>query len=90
MRTIFRVPVIPADQYDAFRRTVGPDLADTYDEWAKRFVETRKQHWQRNETVVEVEVKHDQFIAFCNATGTKPDIKRLLDFAIESSGGQNK
>ena len=52
--TVFHVPVISADQYESFRREIGPDLADTYDAWFKLFAQQRDEMLRTGQTVVEV------------------------------------
>jgi len=84
---VFPVPIIHPAQYDAFRRAIGPDLPDTYDEWLQHTIKHRGERLRQGETLVEVEVDYDQFIAFCAATGTAPNAKTLLDFAIKKSRG---
>jgi hypothetical protein len=85
MTMVFPIPIIPKHQYDAFRRDVGPDLADTYDEWFEFVRKHRSERLRQGETLVDVEVDYDEFTRFCAATGTKPTAKTLLDFAIEKS-----
>ena len=82
---IFHVPILRRDQYEAFRREVGPDLADTYDEWLKLIGDRRTEALRRGETLVEVEVNFDKFIEFCRTRGTSPNLKTLRDFAIEGA-----
>ena len=80
MATVFPVPIIPKHQYAAFRHEVGSDLADTYDEWIKVVQKLRGDELSPGETLVEVPVDRERFMAFCAATGIAPNGKTLLDF----------
>jgi hypothetical protein len=80
-KTIFALPVIRESEYQAFRRAVGTNLADTYDEWRKSFTDDVEEARQQGHTLVEIEVKYDEFMAFCSATRQNPNAKILLDFA---------
>jgi len=86
----FAVPVMSEKQYQSFRREIGPDLADTYDEWLKFLGDKRAEAIRRGESVIEVEVDFDQFIAFCGAQWRSRDLKALLDFAIEKAARKKK
>ena len=82
MTMVFPVPVIRPDQYDSFRRAIGPELGDTFDQWTKLFQERKNEIIRRGETLALVPVDFDEFSRFCGATGTQPNLKTLLDFAI--------
>jgi hypothetical protein len=86
MTAVFPVPIIPRHRYAAFRHDVGSDLADTYDEWLKVVHKIRGDEFGPGETLVEVPVDRERFMAFCAATGIAPNGKTLLDFAITTSG----
>jgi hypothetical protein len=90
MAKVFPVPVIRQNQYDAFRREIGPDLADTYDEWAKRFQESVKDSLMRGDTFVPIEVDFNAFEWFCGVTRKLPTLEALLDFAIEKNAALQK
>jgi hypothetical protein len=87
MAIVFPVPIIPPDQYDAFRQAMGQDLADTYDKWLDVVHQQRGERLRQGETLVEIEVDYNQFMAFCTATGTAPNAKTLLDFVVKKSRG---
>jgi hypothetical protein len=83
------LPVISAREYDAFRRTVGTNLADTYDEWAKLKAEQIAEVVGQGDTFAEVKVKHDEFLQYCRTNGKKPNPRVLLDFAnFKKTGGK--
>lgn len=83
-----RFPMIGARDYPAFRRAVGPDLADTYDEWLKLFADRVNEARRGGDTVAQIEVHFDEFFGFCNATRRPPNLNSLLEFAIEKSLAQ--
>lgn len=84
-RAIFTLPILHREDYDAFRRDVGPDLADTYDEWMEFFAEQRDEAVRRGETVIDVQINHHEFIRFCRASGAHPNLKLMLDFAANKA-----
>ena len=91
MAEFFVLPVISEQEYPAFRRAVGANLADTYDQWAKLFADDLAEARRRGDTIVDVEVKYDEFIGYCRANGKKPDPQILLDFALlKKAAGQSK
>jgi hypothetical protein len=83
-----RFPMIGAQDYPAFRRAVGPDLADTYDEWLKLFADRVNEARRGGDTVAQIEVHFDEFFGFCSATGRATNLNSLLEFAIEKSLAQ--
>jgi hypothetical protein len=85
---IFPFPVIHPEDYESFRREVGPDLANTYDEWLNLHREQIDEARRRGLTIAEIEVKFDEFIGFCRATGTPPDLKTLRDFTVKKTSGE--
>ncbi len=62
MTKIFPVPNIPKHQFDSFRRELGPDLPDTYDEWFEFVRKHRIERLRQGETVLDVEVDYNQFL----------------------------
>jgi hypothetical protein len=84
----FPFPIIPKADYPAFRAAVGPELADTYEEWLKRHANQIDEARRRGENIAEIEVNFDEFTRFCSSTRTTPNLKTLLDFTIEKSAGQ--
>jgi hypothetical protein len=80
--------VIRQEDYDTFRRSVGSDLADTYDEWLNLHREQVDEARRRGDTVAEIEAKFDEFVDFCRATGTAPNMKTLREFTVKKSTGQ--
>jgi trehalose-6-phosphate synthase len=53
-KELFVLPVFNPAQYDAFRREIGANLADTYDEWCKLFADEVSEAMRQGDTVVEV------------------------------------
>jgi hypothetical protein len=87
-KMVYPFPVFTPEQYDAFRQEIGPDLADTYDEWLKLHREQCNEAIRRGETWVEIEVKFDEFVAFCRATGAPTNADTLLKFTVKKSSGE--
>lgn len=83
---VFPFPVISEEDYPAFRRDVGPHLADTYDEWLKIHREQIEESHRNGDTVAEIEVKYDEFMVFCRTTGATPNANTLLDFTVKQVG----
>ncbi len=85
----FPLPIIRPEEHQSFRDTIGPDIADTYNEWLKLHAQEINEHLRRGETIVEIEVEFDEFIRFCRARDTTPNKKALHDLAIEKAARQN-
>jgi len=68
------------NEYDSFKRLIGANLAYTYNEW-KKFINNEVADADRSgDTVVKIEVKYDEFIAYCKANGKDADSQVLLSF----------
>jgi hypothetical protein len=80
-KTLFVLPVVPERDYDAFRRDVGPNLPDTYNEWRKIFLHDLANAVRQGKNIVEVEVHYDEFMAHCATNGLKHNAQALLDLA---------
>ena len=87
MTKVFVLPVIRRQDYDAFRRNIGPNLADSYDEWAKLFANEVAEARRLGKTIVEAEINYEEFIRYCSANAKKPDPMVLLEFAIHRPRG---
>lgn len=74
-------PVIIDDDYEAFRRIMHDELAPTYNEWRKRHADRVKYWSAENKTIIEVQVKPDDFAAYLGAGGYGADMNRLYVFA---------
>jgi len=88
MAKIFVMPVICREDYDAFRRDVGSNLADTYDQWAKLFADEVADARRSGKTVIEVAINYSEFASYCHANGKKPDAQTLLNFAAHRPRGE--
>lgn len=82
---IFLLPFIAQNEYDLFKHAVGPDLADTYDEWLRLHTEEMNERRLRGETVVEIKLRFREFLLFCGATGRTPNLKNLREFTNEEA-----
>jgi hypothetical protein len=87
MTKVFVLPVIRRQDYDAFRRNIGPNLADSYDEWAKLFANEVAEARRLGKTIVEAEINYEEFTRYCNANAKKPDAMVLLEFATHRPRG---
>ena len=85
---VFVLPVIRRQDYDAFRRDVGPNLANSYDEWTRLFAHEVAEARRIGKTVIEAEVNYDDFTRYCHANGKKPDPISLLEFAMHRPLGE--
>jgi hypothetical protein len=84
MPNVFVLPVIRREDHDAFRRDVGPNLTDSYDEWAKLCAGEVADARLQGRNVVLAPINYDEFTRYCHAKGKKPDSQTLLDFAIST------
>ena len=88
MPKIFVLPVIRREDYEAFRRDVGPNLANSYDEWTNIFSGEVAEARRLGKTVVEVPVEYNEFTRYCAANGKKPNPQTLLDFVAHRPRGE--
>ncbi|HEX4273330.1 MAG TPA: hypothetical protein VHZ32_18200 [Rhizomicrobium sp.] len=88
MAKVFVLPVIRREDYDAFRHDVGPNLANSYEEWARLFADEVAGARLAGKTVVEVPVEYTEFTRFCAANGKKPNPQTLLDFVAHRPRGE--
>ena len=84
MPEVFVLPVIRREDYDAFRRDVGPNLADSFDEWSKLLAKEVAEARLQGRNVVLAPINYEPFTRYCRAKGKKPDPQILLDFAIST------
>jgi hypothetical protein len=84
MPKTFIFPLIRREDYDAFRHDVGPNLADSYDEWAKLCAGEIAEARLQGKNVVLAPVNFEDFTRYCHTRGKKPDPQILLDFAIST------
>jgi hypothetical protein len=67
-------------EYDSFKRLTGANLAYTYKEWEKLINNEVTEAKRCGDPVAEIQVKYDEFIAYCKANGTDADSQVLLSF----------
>jgi hypothetical protein len=88
-KMVYPLPVFTPEQYDSFRNEIGPDLADSYDKWLKLHREQCDEAIRNGDSWVEIEVKFDEFIAYCRTTGAPTDANTLRLFTVrKKSEGQ--
>jgi hypothetical protein len=88
MGKLFVLPVIRPEDYNAFRRDIGPHIANTYEEWAKLVAGEVAQARHDGKTVIERVVYYDDFVRYCTAIGKMPDAGVLLQFAAHTPLGE--
>jgi hypothetical protein len=75
------LPVIAADDYDAFRGILRSHIPDTYDEWLNLFAQWEKEWGGNGAPVRRVNVNARQFSRHLAATGHAPTLNELFVFA---------
>lgn len=80
--------VIIQDDFESFRKLLHPNFPDTYDEWRNLRAKWHKNHRTEGDTILDVNIKPDEFIRFLNATGKGYDLQCLLTLAEEISNGR--
>jgi hypothetical protein len=82
------IPVIAPEDFDAFKKLLGPQLSMSYDEWIKlSYTMWHPDHLEEDETIVDVKVYPDEFARYLKATRSAEDLKSLLPFAEAISKG---
>jgi hypothetical protein len=84
---VYQLPVIDAQDYDAFRNLPTPDLPDTHNEWLKLLAQRGFERSRMGLPVVEVKVNPREFARYLTAKGPSGNLKTLADFAREKSLG---
>jgi hypothetical protein len=74
-------PLIQRSDYDAFRRIIGDGLPKTFGTWLHVRRESGMEMVYRGHNVADVKVRPEEFAAHCDATGQKPTLQHLWDFA---------
>lgn len=80
------LPWFDRDDYESFR----PLLPDrqwhaTFDEWERAALQTFERVKGQGITPVKAQVRSEDFVAWCRATGRRVDTKALLDFGNETA-----
>jgi hypothetical protein len=81
------LPVINANDYDAFLCLPTRDLPNTYDEWLDLAAQRKLENARLGHRVVEVQVNSGEFAKYLGRTGQPGNLKTLRDFTIEKSLG---
>jgi hypothetical protein len=89
MDEIYDLPIIRADDYDAFRRIPTRDLPDTYNEWLKLIAERRLERGRLGFQVVEIQVNSGEFTRYLTTNGQAANLKTLADLCIEKRHGND-
>ena len=75
-------PSIAPDDYAAFRRLLGEDIPNTYDEWRNLQTNEIRQFRQVGRNTREVPVDPNEFAAFLQTTGAQANLTSLRNFTI--------
>jgi hypothetical protein len=90
LMTRFVRPIYREAEFDAFRRAARPNLPNTYQEWLKLLADEVSEAERRGDTITQVEIHYDEFIAFCRTKGKEPDPGLLSDFTFQKTGLKNQ
>ena len=77
------LPIIRKSDHKAFRRLMGNNIPDTYDEWSYLALKRKNDAVERQEVVHEIEVYPDEFASYAAAHGHEHTLLVLLNFAFE-------
>lgn len=88
MGQLYVLPIIRPEDYNAFRRDMGYNIANTYEEWAKLVAVEVAKARQDGKTVIERVVAYDDFVRYCRGVGKIPDAAVLLHFAAHTPLGE--
>jgi hypothetical protein len=89
MDNIYELPIIAANDYDAFRRIPTLDLPNTYDEWLKLIAERRLERDRLGFQIVEIQMHSSEFIRYLAPHGQPANLKTLADLCREKRLGNN-
>lgn len=76
----YYLPVIAAQDFEAFRRLLKDEIGATYEIWLQRHREKVSYYGTAN--VVEINIAPDQFARFCHSETRAYDGKTLVDLAF--------
>jgi hypothetical protein len=82
MPKVFVLPVIRREDYDAFRRDIGPKFSETFDEWTKLFADEVVEARRQGKNVMLAQINYAEFARYCHANRKRPNPETILDFAI--------
>jgi hypothetical protein len=81
MDNVVYFPVIDADEFEPFLSIMHGELPRTHGEWLQRHTD-RTTYWRgEGKTIIEVQVKADQFASFINSRGHGANMNSLFVFA---------
>jgi hypothetical protein len=80
-------PLILPNDYAAFRRLVGSDIPDTYDEWFNLQRKEIREFVQAGRATKTIEVHSNEFSRFLRERGANANIVSLRNFTIEKDAG---
>ena len=77
--------VIDQNDYESFRRILGGNLPDTYDEWFKFHSQEIADHLRLMHSFREIQVYPDEFADYLRPFGRVADVVSLRNLAIEKA-----
>ena len=81
------IPKIIAKDYESFRRFLGADIPNTYNEWLK-FADKEANRVRTKGNIPKLmEVNPDEFARYCAKEGTHRDFVSLKAFALQKADG---
>jgi len=73
------LPVIAADDYEAFRSILGSHIPDTYDKWLDQFTKWEKINSGNKSGIRRVKVNSAKFSRYLDAPRAIPTLRTLND-----------
>jgi hypothetical protein len=77
MPPVFVLPIILSENYQAFRRDIGPMLASSFEEWARIFANEVAAARLEGKFVLEKVINYRGFTQYCQKNSFKPDPNHL-------------
>ena len=81
------LPLISPNNYVAFRRLLGSDIPNTYNEWLKLQTKEIRGFVRAGLVTKTIGVNSDEFSRFLRARGAKANIVSLRNFTIDKDAG---
>jgi hypothetical protein len=81
------IPTILKHHYEAFRKVLGRDLPDTYNEWLYLTNKRSLENAATGNISQAIEVDPNEFVRYQRATGASTDLHSLDNFTYEKGMG---
>ena len=79
------LPFFNPDDYPAFRRMIGSDLPDTYDEWLQLHTKEKRELSNVGHSIRVIKIYPDDFARFLSARGQRANFSTLRAFTSEKA-----